>query len=73
MTFKHASSLLLNAIDRSHLSLYFDLVYTLVFALSIVITAPKGILPVAIAVLIVNIIFSASISIFSIKKAFSKI
>lgn len=73
MTFKHASSLLLNSIDLTHIALYFDLIYTLIFALSIIISAQKGILAVAITVLTINIIFAAIFTIFSNKKAFSAI
>ena len=72
MAFKHASSLLLNAIDRSHISLYFDLIYTTIFAVAIVISAPKGILAVASTVLIINVIFSAAFSIFANQSTFNK-
>lgn len=70
MTFKHASSLLLNSIDQTHISLYFDLIYTLIFAIAIIISAQQGILAVAITVLTINILFSATFSIFAYKKAF---
>ena len=73
MTFKHASSLLLNAVDKSHISLYFDLIYTVGFAIAILISAQWGILAVASTVLVINIVFSAVFSIFASKKAFFKI
>ncbi|MFM2310852.1 MAG: hypothetical protein RLZZ04_128 [Cyanobacteriota bacterium] len=70
-TFKHGSSLLLNAIDRTHISLYFDLVYTIVFALSIILSVQWGILAVAVVVLVINLLFSTFISIYSHREAFS--
>lgn len=73
MTFKHASSLLLNAVDKSHISLYFDLIYTFCFAIAIMVSAQSGILAVAITVLVINILFSAAFSIFANKKAFSTV
>ena len=72
MTFKHASALLLNAIDKSHISLYFDLIYTLVFALGIIISVQWGVLAVAITVLGINLLFSSAISFYANKIAFKK-
>lgn len=71
MTFKHAASLLLNTINQSHISLYFDLIYTVIFAIAIIISAQWGILAVAITVLVINILFSTIFSFFSHRKAFS--
>lgn len=73
MTFKHASSLLLNAVNKSHISLYFDLIYTIVFALGIIVSVQWGVFAVAVTVLGINILFSLFISIFSNKKAFEKL
>lgn len=73
MTFKHAASLLLNAVDQSHISLYFDLIYTIIFAIAIIISAQWGILAVAMTVLVINVLFSTTFSIFANKKAFSPI
>ncbi|MGL5795912.1 MAG: lipopolysaccharide biosynthesis protein [Waterburya sp.] len=72
MTFKHAASLLLNAIDRTHISLYFDLIYTTVFAIAIFISVQQGILAVAITVLAINFIFSVILSIYSSQITFTK-
>ncbi|MGL4881057.1 MAG: lipopolysaccharide biosynthesis protein [Waterburya sp.] len=72
MTFKHAASLLLNSIDKTHISLYFDLIYTIAFALGIVISVQWGILSVAVTVLVINFLFSSVFSIYSSKKAFDK-
>ena len=73
MTFKHASALLLNAIDKSHISLYFDLIYTFIFALGIIISVQWGVLAVAITVLGINLLFSSVISFYSHKIAFEKL
>ena len=71
MTFKHASSLLLNTIDQTHISLYFDLIYTVTFAIAIIVSVQQGILAVAVTVLAINLIFSLIFSIYSYKTAFS--
>jgi PST family polysaccharide transporter len=73
MTFKHASSLLLNAVNKSHISLYFDLFYTLVFAIGIIISVQWGVFAVAVTVLGINVLFSSFFSIFSHKKAFENL
>jgi PST family polysaccharide transporter len=72
MTFKHAASLLLNSIDKTHVSLYFDLIYTTAFALSIFVSVQWGILSVAITVLIINLLFSSIFSIYSSQKTFEQ-
>lgn len=72
MTFKHAASLLLNSIDQTHISLYFDLIYTIIFALAIFISVQQGILAVAITVLAINLLFSLIFSIYSSQMAFTK-
>jgi O-antigen/teichoic acid export membrane protein len=71
MTFKHAYSLLLNAIDKTHISLYFDLIYTIIFAIAIVISVQQGIFAVAVTVLAINCLFSLAFSIYSSKTAFT--
>lgn len=73
MTFKHASSLLLNAIDKTHLSLYFDLIYTVVFAIAILITVQQSIFAVAVAVLTINLIFSLAFGVYATRTAFHNI
>ncbi|PSB10598.1 lipopolysaccharide biosynthesis protein [Pleurocapsa sp. CCALA 161] len=72
MTFKHAASLLLNSIDQTHISLYFDLIYTIIFALAIFISVQQGILAVAITVLAINLLFSLTFSIYSSQMIFAK-
>lgn len=72
MTFKHAASLLLNSIDQTHISLYFDLIYTIIFALAIFISVQQGILAVAVTVLAINLLFSLTFSIYSSQMIFAK-
>ena len=71
MTFKHASSLLLNAIDRTQISLYFDLIYTVIFAIAIAISVQHSILAVAATVLGINLLFCSIFSIYAYKQAFT--
>ena len=70
MTFKHASSLLLNAIDRTQISLYFDLIYTAVFALAIAVSVQYSILAVAATVLSINLLFCSVFSVYAYKQVF---
>ncbi len=72
MTFKHAASLLLNSTDKTHISLYFDLIYTVTFALGIIISVHWGILSVAVTVLVINLLFSSVFSIYSSKQVFNQ-
>ncbi|MUG99154.1 oligosaccharide flippase family protein [Scytonema sp. UIC 10036] len=55
-TFVWAASLLLNAIDKTHIRLYVDIIFTIVFAVSIVVAVNWGIFWVAAAVLISHLI-----------------
>ena len=72
MTFKHATSLLLNSVDKSHISLYFDSIYTAVFALAIAISAQQGIFAVAATVLSINLLFSLVFGLYANQAAFAK-
>lgn len=71
MTYKHASSLLLNSIDKTHISLYFDLIYTTTFAIAIAVSVQRGIYAVAVTVLAINLLFSLIFGIYATKKAFT--
>lgn len=51
-SFAWASSLLLNAIDKTHITLYLDVIFTIIFAASILVAVKGGIFWVAVAVLI---------------------
>lgn len=55
-TFAWTVSLLLNAIDKTHIRLYVDIVFTVVFAVSIVLAVNWGIFWVAAAVLLSHVL-----------------
>lgn len=72
LTFKYTSSLLLNTVNKTQISLYFDLIYTILFVIAIFISVQRGILAVAITVLAINLLFSLIFSIYATKYAFAK-
>ena len=71
MTYKHAASLLLNSIDKTHISLNFDLIYTITFAIAIAVSVQQGIYAVAVTVLAINVLFCLIFGIYATKKAFT--
>lgn len=71
-TFKQASTWLLNAMDRSQATLYFDLIFTVVFGIAILGVVDRGILAVAIAVLASHVIVSLGFSIWTLKTVFTQ-
>jgi O-antigen/teichoic acid export membrane protein len=70
VSLKLFSSILLNADDKPEVSLYFDIVYTAVFALSILSMVQYGVYWVAFAVLICHSVMSIIFSKLSSKKVF---
>ncbi len=70
-TFKWTASSLINAVDKSHLNLTFDVIYTFVFALSIIFAVQAGILWVAATVLLVQIVMSFGFNLWSFQKVFA--
>ncbi|MGF1478663.1 MAG: lipopolysaccharide biosynthesis protein [Cyanophyceae cyanobacterium] len=71
-TFKWAASLLFNATDRTHLTLTFDLGFTLIFAAALFIAVQSGVLSVAMAVLTIYLLSSLSFNIFAWRQVFAK-
>lgn len=71
-TFKQASTWLLNAMDRTQITLYFDLIFTIVFGILILGVVNKGIIFVAIAVLASRSLVSLGFNIWTIKTVFPK-
>ena len=69
-TFKQASTWLLNAMDRTQATLYFDLIFTVVFGIVLLGIVNRGILPVAIAVLVMRSVVSLSFNFWAIKTVF---
>jgi PST family polysaccharide transporter len=72
LTFKYTSSLLLNTVNKTQISLYFDLIYTILFVIAIFISVQRGILAVAITVLAINLLSSLIFSIYATKYTFAK-
>jgi O-antigen/teichoic acid export membrane protein len=54
--FGDAASMLLNSVDKSHINLYWNLIFTVIFAISLLFAVKWGILWVAAAVLITHVI-----------------
>lgn len=71
-TFKQASTWLLNAMDRSQITLYFDLVFTIVFGIIILGVVNRGIIFVAISVLVSRLLVSLCFNIWTIRTVFPK-
>jgi PST family polysaccharide transporter len=69
-TFKQASTWLLNAMDRTQVTLYFDLVFTIVFGIIILGVVNRGIILVAISVLVCRSLVSLGFNIWTIKTVF---
>jgi O-antigen/teichoic acid export membrane protein len=71
-TFKQSSTWLLNAMDRTQVTLYFDLIFTVVFGIVILGLVNQGIFAVALAVLASHVIVSLGFSLWTIKTVFSQ-
>ena len=70
--FGWASSILLNALDKTHITLYFNIIFTVVFAISILIAVQWGIFWVAVAVLISHLLVMPPFTIWIHRYAFNK-
>lgn len=71
--FGWASSLLLNALDKTHITLYFSIIFTTVFTVSILATVNSGIFFVALAVLISNLVTIPAFTIWTHRYVFNKV
>jgi PST family polysaccharide transporter len=70
VSLKLVSSILLNADGKPEVSLYFDIIYTAIFALSILSVVQYGVYWVAVAVLICHSVMSVTFSMIASKKVF---
>ena len=70
--FAIAASLLLQAVDKTHINLYWDLVFTIVFAISLLVAVKSGILWVAAAVLITHGLALPLFTIWAIRYVFRR-
>jgi PST family polysaccharide transporter len=71
-SFKGTSSILLNAVDKTQITLYFDIVYTVIFAAALLIVVKWGVFWVAVAVLVVHSIISLIFHVLSFQYTFGK-
>ncbi|GAB1545030.1 hypothetical protein NUACC21_77060 [Scytonema sp. NUACC21] len=71
-TFAWAASLLLNAIDKTHIRLYVDIIFTVVFAVSIVLAVNWGIFWVAAVVLLSHVLVLPPFIIWTHRYAFNR-
>ncbi len=69
-SFAWTSSMLLNSINKTHISLYLDLIFTVIFAASILIAIQWGIYWVAAAVLLSHVIVLPIFTMWSIRHVF---
>jgi len=70
--YKLSSTILLNSVDKTHISLRLDLIYTSLFVVALWIVAPYGILWVAVTVLSFHTIMSSLFNWLAIKMVFVK-
>jgi PST family polysaccharide transporter len=70
--FKLTVSLLLNAINKPYLNLRFDIFYTLLFSIALLIAVKSGIVWVAATVFVVHLLMSSIFYFWATKQAFSK-
>ncbi|MEC4819485.1 MAG: lipopolysaccharide biosynthesis protein, partial [Scytonema sp. PMC 1069.18] len=54
--FAEAASLLLIAVDKGHITLYWNLIFTVIFALSLLVAVQWGVIWVAATVLIIHVL-----------------
>jgi len=71
LTFRWTSAILFKSVDKTHIMLYFDLIYTLTFAISLLIAVKWGIFWVAVIVLMVHSLMSLIFSTWAIKSVFN--
>lgn len=71
-TFFWTTSMLLNSINKTHITLYLDVIFTIIFTISILIAVQKGIYWVAAAVLLSHAIILPIFIIWASRQVFSK-
>lgn len=70
LAFRWSYANLLKAADKTHIMLYFDIIYTFIFGISILTAVQWGIFWVAVTVLIIHTIMSSIFSIWATKSVF---
>lgn len=71
--FADAASMLLQAIDKTQINLYWNLIFTVILSIMLIIAVNWGIFSVAISVLIAHVIFLPLFSIYANKYVFRKV
>lgn len=71
-TFKATSSLLLNTVDKTHITLYYEAIYTFIFTVSLLVAVKWGIFWVAVTVLVIHLLLSLIFNILAVKWVFGK-
>lgn len=72
LTLSRATTQLLQAVDKSHIDLYWNLIFTFIFAISLLVAVQKGILEVAVAVLTTQALTIPIFTIWVIRYVFNK-
>lgn len=70
--FGEAASLLLIALDQGHITVYWNLIFTVIFAAALLITVKSGVFWVAATVLIIHLLILPIFTIWASKYAFNK-
>jgi len=70
--FKQSSALVLNAIDQTHKVFQYDVIYTIVFAIALLITVKMGIVWIASAVLLSHLLMSTIFNVWANNYVFKK-
>ncbi|QIR37968.1 lipopolysaccharide biosynthesis protein [Tolypothrix sp. PCC 7910] len=68
----NATSLLINAVGKTHINLYFNLIYTLLFAVFLLFAVKWGIFWIAVTVLVCQLVIQGAFSIWAIKYIFTR-
>ncbi|PIG94120.1 lipopolysaccharide biosynthesis protein [Gloeocapsopsis sp. IPPAS B-1203] len=71
-TFKDASSMLLNAVDKTRITLSYDVIYTVIFIAFLLISVRWGIFWLSLTALMIHILLSVIFNILAIKLVFSR-
>lgn len=72
LTLSRATTQLLQAVDKSHIDLYWNVIFTFIFAISLLLAVQRGILEVAVAVLITQVVTIPIFAIWVIRYVFAK-
>jgi O-antigen/teichoic acid export membrane protein len=72
MAFARAASQLLQAVDKSHIDLYWNIIFTVIFAASLLLAMRGGIYWVAVAVLIAQAVALPIFTIWVSRSVFAK-